>query len=431
MDSLNTEWLKNRPNFYFRYKKGLFDSLKEGSRLDVDSVKLFRAGSGRTAEHAPNLPFPDNSFDTVICSDTLEFLVPHKQALAELLRVAKKKIIITAPACKWLYGNYDRLLGHKRRYDANDFTGFDITYLFWFLIPVLLVRKIFNLRHYSLPKALDDLFYGLSRLRPGFGTTIMAVKHKILPEVKAGRKISVFIPVFNEERVIERYVKTLDGIMRKFYGDFEIFVINDSSDDKTGAIAGTLARGNKRVSLINYETGRPTRRENLARSFGKAKGDIIVFIDVDLVTSLKFLPDLIDNVMAGYDIVTGSRYVKGAKVKRKFYRLVLSFIYNKTVRFIFRTGLGDHMCGMKAFKRNVILSLVEEMGYDRSLERGIFWDTELLVRAIKHGYRIKEIPVWWKERDKSALYFKREIKTVGYIFKFMGRSNKNAVSGNF
>jgi hypothetical protein len=51
------------------------------------------------------------------------------------------------------------------------------------------------------------------------------------------------------------------------------------------------------------------------------------------------------------------------------------------------------MRAFKAFKRDVILKLVDEMGYDKSLRRGIFWDMELLIRARRHGYRIKEIPI--------------------------------------
>ena len=79
------------------------------------------------------------------------------------------------------------------------------------------------------------------------------------------------------------------------------------------------------------------------------------------------------------------------------------------------------MCGFKAFKRDVILTLVEEMGYDKSLRRGIFWDTELFIRARRRGYKVKEIPIVWNERRKTALFFKREIKTAGYILNFMRR----------
>ncbi len=86
---------------------------------------------------------------------------------------------------------------------------------------------------------------------------------------------------------------------------------------------------------------------------------------------------------------------------------------------MFRTGIRDHMCGFKAFKRSVVLKLIDEMGYDTSLRRGVFWDSELLIRAVRHGYKIKEIPIWWRERNKSALFFKREIKSAKYILDFM------------
>lgn len=233
-------------------------------------------------------------------------------------------------------------------------------------------------------------------------------------------KVSLFVPVFNEEKIIERHVKTFDHAIRKVPFDYEIFIVNDASDDKTAIIAEKIRQIDKNISLLNYKIG-PTRRENLAQAFKKAGGDIIVFADMDLIMGSYFLPDLtnlINEVTAGYDIAIGSRYVPGAKIKRKPFRLLISILYNVLVRFMFKTGIHDHMCGFKAFKKDVISKLVDEMGYDETLRRGVFWDTELLIRAIRHGYKIKEIPVSWQEGDESALYFKREIKAIPYIIKF-------------
>jgi len=235
---------------------------------------------------------------------------------------------------------------------------------------------------------------------------------------EAKTKVSIFVPVFNEEGIIDRDIKEIEHAIKKIPVDYEIFIINDASKDKTEQIAKKIERTKRRITLLNYEIG-PTRRENLALSFKKASGDIIAFVDIDLVESFRFLSHLIDQVISGYDIVTGSRYIVGSKIKRKPFRFFISVLYNALVRLMFRTSIRDHMCGFKAFKKDVILKLVEEMGYDRSLERGVFWDTELLVRALRHGYKIKEIPIWWKERNKSALYFKRETRSIGYIFKFM------------
>lgn len=423
MDKLNIEWLKGQLNFYFRYKRQLLESMIEGSCINVGCESHIIKNAVNIDEGLPDLPFPDNSFDTVICSDTLEHLGLHKQALGELLRIARKKVIITVPAYKWLYGKYDQVVGHKRRYNANDFSGFGIRYLFWFLVPIILLRKLFGLKHRPLPRIIDETFFRLSKIELNFGTTILAVKYKIRPEDLNRHKISVFIPVFNEERIIDRDIKTIDYMINKIPVNYEIFIINDASDDRTGMISEKIEHLNRKVKLLNYDIG-PTRRENLAQSFKYATGDILCFVDVDLITSLRFLPDLIEQVVLGYDIVTGSRYVRNSKLKRKLFRLIISIIYNFFIRLVFNTGISDHMCGFKAFKRNVILKLLDEMGYDKSLKRGIFWDTELLIRSRSHGYKVKEIPIWWRERNKTALSFKREIRALWYIFHFLYSSKK-------
>jgi hypothetical protein len=397
----------------------------EGSCLNVGCGSHIITNALNIDTGLPGLAYADNSFDTVICSDVLEHLGPHRQAMAELLRVARKKVIITVPAYKWLYGKYDKLLGHKRRYRANDLAGFEITHLFWFLVPILYLRKIFGLRHRPLPAVIDRLFFMLSRIHLGLGTTLLAVKHKLPSKNEKAHKVSLFIPIFNEEDIIERYINTLEYIIRKIPVDYEIFVVNDASTDRTARIVRAIEHSGRSVQLLNYEIG-PTRRENLAQSFAKASGDIVVFVDVDLVASLRFLRDLIDQVIAGYDIVTGSRYTRGSKIKRKPLRLLISVFYNALIRLLFATRISDHMCGFKAFKKDVILKLVEEMGYDRSLTRGIFWDTELLIRAQRRGFKIKEIPIWWMERNTSKLYFNREIRAIRYILGFLFYRNRKA-----
>ncbi len=420
MDKLNLIWLKGKTNFYFYYKRNLLESMIEGSCLNVGCGSHIIKDAVNIDEGLPNLDFEDESFDTVICSDVLEHLGPYKQALEELFRVAKKKVILTVPAYKWLYGKYDRLLGHKRRYSRKDFPGFEVEFLFWFLVPILFLRKIFGLRHRNLPILIDRFFFFLSHIHLNFGTTILACKNKIPTKLEREHRVSLFIPILNEEKTLERSIKTLDSVIKKIPLDYEIFIVNDASSDSTAKISEKISESNRNIKLLNYNIG-PTRRENLAQSFKEARGDIIAFLDIDVIASLRFLRDLVGEVMLGNDIVTGSRYLKSSKTKRKPHRIALSVPYNLLIRFIFKTGIRDHMCGFKAFKRDVIFSLVEEMGYDKSLKRGIFWDTELLVRGLNREYNIKEIPIWWTERNESRLSFKREIKAIGYILKFIIR----------
>jgi len=178
MDELNIKWLDGKPNFYFRYKRKLLESMIEGSCLNVGCGSHIIEGAVNVDEGLPNLPYADGQFDTVMCSDVLEHIDMHEEALRELSRVARKKVIITVPAYQWLYGEYDRMLEHKRRYGAKDFKGFKVTYLFWFLVPVLFIRKLFNLKHRPLPGWIEGVFYNLSKLHLWFGTTILAIKEK-------------------------------------------------------------------------------------------------------------------------------------------------------------------------------------------------------------------------------------------------------------
>lgn len=255
---------------------------------------------------------------------------------------------------------------------------------------------------------------------------ILEPKYKIANDKIRNHKVSIFIPIFNEEGLIDKSIRMVSYVIRKLAAEYEIFIVNDGSRDRTKVIAEKIEQATRGVTLLNYERG-PTRRENLAQSFKRAQGDIVVFVDIDLIASLRFLSDLIEQVISGCDIVTGSRYTVGSKIKRKPFRLLLSLLWNGCIRFLFRTDIRDHMCGFKAFRKDVILKLVEEMGYDESLTRGIFWDVELLIRAQRHNYTTREIPIWWKERKKSALNLNKEIKTIGYVLKFVLKSAKESL----
>jgi len=421
MDKLNEEWLRGELNFYFRYKRILLESKIEGTCLNVGCGSHLIKGATNIDEGLPLLPYADESFDTVVCSDVLEHIGPHRQALAELLRVAKRKVIVTVPAYMWLLSDYDELVGHKRRYVAKDFTGFHTEYLFWHCVPILLLRRVVkNLQHRMLPKLVEELFYQLSKIHLPFGTTLLAEKRKVPQIAKNKIKISYFIPIFNEPHIIKRDIKALNYVLNRLPYGHEVFIVNDSSPKFTGDITAQIARGPHSVKLLNYDLG-PTRRENLGKAFQHATGDVVLFFDMDMVASLRFIPDLIDGILESHDIVIGSRYMPNGRITRKWYKWLISRPVNAIVSLIFSTGIRDHFAGFKAFRVDVIKDLMCDVGYDESLTRGSFWDLELLIRAKLKNYKIKEVPIWWKEKKKSGLSLKKEWAAFLYMLRYMLR----------
>jgi hypothetical protein len=122
-------------------------------------------------------------------------------------------------------------------------------------------------------------------------------------------------------------------------------------------------------------------------------------MDMDLATHLKYLRPLVEAItVEDYDFSTGSRLLPESRVERTLRRSISSKIYNFVVRHMLRSKIADQQCGFKAFKREPTLQLIDEVRANHW-----FWDTEILVRAARKGYKIKEIPVEWKSGCKTKV----------------------------
>lgn len=222
--------------------------------------------------------------------------------------------------------------------------------------------------------------------------------------------VSMALPCYNEGNLAFENTGKVYDYLKSTSWPFEILLCDDASDDGTSEIVDRLK--SQEIRVFHYSNG-PSRRENLAVTLQQGKGEILAYMDMDLSTSLEHIPDLIKPIQEGkYDLVVGSRYQKGADVDRTFLRRMYSELYNRTIRVFLGSRILDHQCGFKAFRREVFLDLVQEMGYDHQFSRGWFWDAELLIRAQRHNMRILEIPVRWVHAKKSSFNFYRELKVI-------------------
>jgi hypothetical protein len=167
-----------------------------------------------------------------------------------------------------------------------------------------------------------------------------------------------------------------------------------------------------------------------------AAGQYVLFMDMDLSTSLDHLSDAVRELEAGADIVIGSREAPGAvRIGAPWARRWLGKAFNLVVQMLLLPGLEDTQCGFKAFRAEVAKELFASLvvfGQPNREVRGprvTAFDVELLVTARKRGDRITQIPVTWRHVDTrrvrpvaDAYRMLREVLSV-WLNKVRGRYN--------
>jgi glycosyltransferase involved in cell wall biosynthesis len=178
---------------------------------------------------------------------------------------------------------------------------------------------------------------------------------------------------------------------------WQIIVVDNGSTDGTDKVATQLTAEYPEVKFIHLlQRG---RGRALRSCWLQSTADIVCYMDVDLSTDLNHLPELIGAIAEeGYDLSTGSRLMRESRVTRSFKRESISRIYNALVKTILLTKFSDAQCGFKAVSRRAVEAIVPKVE-----NQSWFFDTELLVLAEKQGYRIKDIPVLWREDDDSRV----------------------------
>ena len=183
-------------------------------------------------------------------------------------------------------------------------------------------------------------------------------------------QISLFIPSYNINSYLIQNIPICFNALSRAYSQFEIIIVDDSSSDGTSLsvkkISEDICTDNAQVKYIYFSNG-PSRRENLASSFGSSTYDVVAFVDGDLSCDISYLVQA-HNILEekDQDIVIGSRYIKGAEVKRKVIRRIFSFFYNITVRILFGSKVMDHQCGLKVFRKDTVMPIIKDMGYDEA-----------------------------------------------------------------
>ena len=210
----------------------------------------------------------------------------------------------------------------------------------------------------------------------------------------------VIIPTYNEKENIEKIIRAVFALEKCFH----ILVIDDGSPDGTAAIVHQLADGEFAGGLFIVErTGKLGLGTAYIRGFRWALEhgyDYIFEMDADFSHAPADLPRLYAACHdEGYDVAIGSRYVSGVNVVNwPIGRVLMSYFASIYVRMVTGFHIHDTTAGFKCYRRRVL----ESIELDKIRFKGYAFQIEMKYTAYKMGFRLKEVPVVFVNRQEGV-----------------------------
>jgi len=194
---------------------------------------------------------------------------------------------------------------------------------------------------------------------------------------EGNKELSVVIPLYNEEQSLKELYDKVRNVLNRT-GRWEIIFVDDGSTDGSVRVLHDLRRRDRRIKIISF-------RRNFGKSaalsvgFAHAKGDIIVTMDADLQDDPEEIPNLINEIKKGYDLVSGWK----KKRRDPITKTIPSRFFNFVTSILTGIKIHDFNCGLKAYRKEVV----------RDVQ--IYGELHRYVPVLAHwlGYKIGEIPV--------------------------------------
>ena len=202
------------------------------------------------------------------------------------------------------------------------------------------------------------------------------------------QNLSVFFPAYNEEENIVQTVEKALEVLPAFVENFEITIVNDGSGDRTKELADKLAGQYENVRVVSHEKNRGYGGA-LKSGLTSAKYENIFYADGDGQFDLKEIERLLP-LVPECDIAAGFRIKRSDPI----HRVINGKAYNLLVRLLFGLKVRDIDCAFKIVKKGVVDTIPLK-------SESQFVSAELLIKAKKKGFTIKQVGVHHFPREKG------------------------------
>ena len=210
--------------------------------------------------------------------------------------------------------------------------------------------------------------------------------------------LSIIIPVYNEGGNFPRLWAEISSQIRS---EFQALVIYDfDEDDTVPLVKGIIAQGESRLKLVK-NTLRPGVVGAILTGFNQVDDGPVLVVMADLSDDLKQVDSMLALYAQGYQVVVGSRYMKGGSIEGgPWLKQFLSRAAGITLHWLRGIPTHDATNAFKIYDRGMLKSLTIES------QRGFELNLELTVKAFLRGYRIAEVPSTWRDRSHGESRFR-------------------------
>lgn len=223
-------------------------------------------------------------------------------------------------------------------------------------------------------------------------------------------KLSILIPVLNYEENLERTIKKIRQVVKSS----EIIILYDVTkpEMKKGAIEISKRMKEKYKAKTIFRFNERGFGSALRKGFEKASGDFILVMMGDLCDDPKTIPKMLDKASEGYDIVAGSRYMRGGRIIGNTFKQRISSFVSLLINIFSEVKCRDTTNAFKLYKRDVLKAIeTKSNSFDISCE--------LMLKAARKGFKISQVPTAWKNRNIGKSNFKMIKESRNYFKWFL------------